>query len=42
METTGKQVHIFGGGTVNFIRNHLAITAPAYGSTARKLEGLVI
>lgn len=41
METTGKQVHIFGGGTVNFIRNHLAITAPAYGSTARKLEGLV-
>lgn len=30
-------IHIFGGGTVNFVRSHLALCAPAYGSTARAL-----
>lgn len=30
-------LHIFGGGTVNHVRNHLALCAPAYGSTARQL-----
>ena len=35
-----KNVHIFGGGTVAHIANHFAITAPAYGQTARKLEQL--
>ncbi|WP_060192187.1 phosphopantothenoylcysteine decarboxylase [Burkholderia ubonensis] len=30
-------IHIFGGGTVQHVRNHLALCAPAYGTTARKL-----
>lgn len=30
-------IHIFGGGTVNHVRNHLAICAPAYGNTARQI-----
>lgn len=30
-------IHVFGGGTVNFVRNHLALCAPAYGRTARTL-----
>ena len=37
-----KNIHIFGGGTVAHISNHFAITAPAYGSTARKLQKLVM
>lgn len=32
-----KNVYVFGGGTVNYIADHLAISAPAYGSTARKI-----
>ncbi|WP_164714676.1 phosphopantothenoylcysteine decarboxylase [Burkholderia ambifaria] len=32
-----KSIHIFGGGTVMHVRNHLALCAPAYGTTARKL-----
>ncbi len=35
-----KQVHVIGGGTVSHIRGHLALCAPAYGKTARKLAGL--
>lgn len=31
---------IYGGGTVSYIRNHLALCAPAYGSTARQLAEL--
>lgn len=30
-------IHIFGGGTFSHVRNHLAIAAPAFGGTARKL-----
>lgn len=30
-------IHIFGGGTVQHVRNHMALCAPAYGQTARKL-----
>lgn len=30
-------IHIFGGGTVQHVRNHLALCAPAYGHTARVL-----
>ena len=30
-------VHIFGGGTVQHIRSHLALCTPAYGNTARIL-----
>jgi hypothetical protein len=35
-----KTINIIGGGTVSYIRNHLALCAPAYGSTAKKLEKL--
>jgi len=35
-----KQNHIIGGGTVSHVRPHLALTAPAYGSTARELAKL--
>lgn len=35
-----KTIHILGGGTVNHVRNHMALTAPAYGATARKLYEL--
>lgn len=33
-------IHIFGGGTIQHVRNHMALCAPAYGNTARKLAGL--
>lgn len=33
-----KTIEIIGGGTVYHIRNHLALTAPAYGKTARTLN----
>ena len=33
-----KSIHIFGGGTVSYIRNHMALCAPAYGNTARYLQ----
>lgn len=32
-----SQIHIFGGGTISHVRSHLALCAPAYGGTARKL-----
>jgi hypothetical protein len=35
-----KRIHIFGGGTVSHIASHLALSAPAYGSTARKIASL--
>jgi hypothetical protein len=35
-----KKVHIIGGGTVSYIRSHLALSAPAYGKTAKLIEGL--
>jgi hypothetical protein len=35
-----KNIHIIGGGTFNFVRNHLALAAPAFGSTARRLYDL--
>lgn len=35
-----KKVVILGGGTVSHVRNHLALAAPAYGQTARKLASL--
>lgn len=33
-------IHILGGGTFAYIRNHLALAAPAFGRTARHLHGL--
>ena len=39
--TPGAPVRIIGGGTVSHVRNHLALCAPAYGTTAKRLLGLV-
>lgn len=36
-----KKIVILGGGTVNHVRNHLALCAPAYGGTAKSLAALV-
>lgn len=35
-----KNVVIFGGGTISHVRSHLALCAPAYGSTARRIAEL--
>lgn len=35
-----KEIHIIGGGTISHVRGHLALCAPAYGTTARKLEDI--
>lgn len=40
MKEFKKSVEIIGGGTVYHVRNHLALCAPAYGSTARLLSDL--
>jgi hypothetical protein len=37
---TPKVVHVVGGGTVSHVRAHLALCAPAYGGTARRLVEL--
>jgi hypothetical protein len=37
-----KNIEIIGGGTVFHVRNHLALCAPAYGTTARRLEDLLL
>lgn len=37
-----KNIAIIGGGTVSHVRNHLALTAPAYGTTANKINALII
>lgn len=37
-----KNIEIIGGGTVYHVRNHLALCAPAYGTTARALNALCI
>ena len=34
-------IHILGGGTVSHVRSHFAITAAAYGGTARALHALL-
>ena len=33
-----KKIHIIGGGTNSFIANHFALSAPAYGGTAKQLS----
>lgn len=35
-----KQIHVVGGGTIEPVRNHLALVAPAYGQTARRIAEL--
>lgn len=41
-QTLDKEIHIIGGGTVFHVRPHLAISAPAYGTTARTLHSLIL
>lgn len=36
-----RRIHILGGGTFSHIRSHLALAAPAFGSTARQLYTLM-
>lgn len=36
-----KTIHILGGGTFNYVRNHLALAAPAFGETAKRLTDLM-
>lgn len=36
-----KKLHIIGGGTIAHIANHFAVTAPAYGNTARTLLRII-
>ncbi len=36
-----KKTIIFGGGTFSYVRNHLALAAPAFGRTARRLHELI-
>ncbi|MCP4441851.1 MAG: hypothetical protein GY810_23335 [Aureispira sp.] len=36
-----KRIVILGGGTFAYVRNHLAIAAPAFGTTARQLHQLL-
>ena len=35
-----RTVHVVGGGTVSHLRTHLALCAPAYGETARRIADL--
>lgn len=35
-----KNIIIFGGGTISHVRSHLALCAPAFGSTARRIKTL--
>ncbi len=35
-----KQIHVVGGGTIEPVRNHLALAAPAFGNTARQIGEL--
>lgn len=37
-----QRIHIFGGGTVQYVRSHMALCAPAYGTTARKLHSALL
>ena len=34
---SSAEVHVVGGGTIVHVRNRLALSAPAYGSTAREI-----
>lgn len=34
----GQRIHIIGGGTFSHVRSHLALAAPAFGGTARRLR----
>jgi len=36
-----KTIHIFGGGTFSYVRNHLALAMPAFGETAKQIRDLI-
>lgn len=36
-----KIIHIIGGGTFSHVRNHLALAAPAFGTTAKDLHKII-
>lgn len=36
-----KKIKIFGGGTINHVRSHLALCAPAYGNTAQMINEVI-
>ncbi len=36
-----KKIYIVGGGTFNFVRAHLALAAPSFGSTARLIKNIL-
>lgn len=41
LQNTGASpVHVVGGGTLVHVRTHLALSAPAYGATAREIAGI--
>lgn len=40
MTDNRKCVHVIGGGTINHVRNHLALCVPSWGETARHLYNL--
>lgn len=36
-----KKIHVFGGGTIQHVRPHLALCAPAYGTAAKKIADIL-
>lgn len=36
-----KYIHVLGGGTFSHVRNHLALAAPAFGTTAKELTKML-
>lgn len=36
-----NRIVVFGGGTIMHVRNHMALCAPAYGGTAKKLANML-
>lgn len=38
---TTKKIHILGGGTFSYVRNHLSLATPAFGNTARRVYQLI-
>lgn len=40
LKSADAHIHVVGGGTIVHVRNHLALAAPAYGSTAREIAGI--
>lgn len=41
ISVASSDIHVFGGGTIAHVRNHLALAAPAYGTTARQIAEIL-